>query len=454
MAEPSLADQSYGHFGQPVYDVQTKSWIFGRSAINSWRLEPLGNITRTIAATKNREEEESTLRKEVERRDTRYDRALNKEIRRVVRGNPELQAAEYLLNPLIRGSEAVIAAVAKHDPAVGDILALGSAIISDGQNRHNKTQLCALPGGEGREALRMVRLQADTYGWNEGSALLLVSSPTDEVGWWVGKGAPIQQISTPEMLSQEDQGSFFAVRLPGTTLFFRPRYRATPVPPAGVHLGCTISPSRVDVNLLLEILPRDWQGQRHADVTFNPWNQYRLAIVDQAGDWAVFRVKRADKRSQVYEFKMTYRGSLDGINEEPVTREQPSSVQQDGWARVLWVADKNTLLICTRRQFCLFSLLNEAPLPFADLLSKNQWFFDVRRCPGRPNWLFILTSTQVFWLEILPESDRVGHGTRSAGRILLSAHHFRDQSDISLQMNIENDLDGTTISGISQNSQN
>jgi RNA polymerase I-specific transcription initiation factor RRN6 len=427
MAE-SLSDQTYGHFGQPVYHVQTKSWIFGRSSINSPRLEPLGEISQTIAGTKLLQEEASTLRKEAERQDKRYDRALNQEIRRVARGHPELQAAEHLLGPLIRGSEAVIAAVARYDPAIGGLLAFGTAVVSDGQNRHNKTRICATPGGEGGEMLRLLRLENET--------------PTDEVGWWAGRGAPIQQICTPEILSYNDQGGFLAVRLPGTTLLFRPRYRATPVPPAGAYLGCTAPPSRVDANLVLEIAPRSWQGQQHSDVTFNPWDQRCLAIVDQTGNWTVLKLNREDTKSQAYNFKVACRGSLDGdgIDEKS---EIPFVACQDGWARCLWVADKTTILICTRRQFQLFSLSHGKKLPFPTFLSREQWFFDVRRCPGHAEWLFVLTSTQVFWIEILPESHRLGDATeKAAGKILLSAHHFRDSSDLSLQMSIEDDLRG------------
>jgi RNA polymerase I-specific transcription initiation factor RRN6 len=445
MAEPSLSDQSYGHFGQPVYDVHTKRWIFGRSSVDSWHYLPLGVITRTVAATKNfQDEETSTLRREVERQDKRYDRALNTEIRRIVQGNPEIQAAEDILNPLIRGSEAVIAALAQYDPAAGDILAFGTAAVSDGQNRHNKTRLLAIPGGEGGEMLRLVRLETEEYGWHGHEARLLVPSPSQEMGWWVGKGAPIQQISTPEILAHEDQGSFVAARLPGTTLLFRPRYRITHVPPAGVHFGCIISPSRVDVNLLLEIKPRDWQGQQHADVSFNPWNQHRLAIVDQAGNWAVFKLEREYKGSEVFIIKLAHRGSLEGFKEESQVWDQTSKAQQDGWARILWVADKNTLLVCTRRQLQLFSLSLKTTLLFSSFLPNNQWILDARRCPAAPTWVFILTSTQVLWLEILPESDRGVDLEAKAGRILLSAHHFRDSSDISLQMHVENDLDGMT----------
>lgn len=439
MVESTLADQSYGHFGTPVYDVQNKRWVFGRSMINSWHYRPLGGISRAVPGSRDAQEG----MKEVEKLDEASGRALTKEIRLVVQGNPEIQPAEDILNPLIRASEAVTAAVAKYDPAVGDILAFGTAAISDGQNRHYKTRLMAIPGGECGEMLRLVQLKTETYGWNEQEVRLKVPSPSEEIGYWIGRGAPIQQICTPEILSQEDAGGFLAVRLPGTTLLFRPRYRANPVPPAGMHPGCTIPPSRVDANLLLEISPSDWQGQQHADTTFNPWNQHRLAIVDQAGGWAIFKLQQKHKGSQAYVYKSDHHGSLEGFSDESKDEQPADTAQQDGWARILWVADKNTLLICTRRQFQLFSLSAETKLPFSTFLLKNQWILDVRRCPRVPTWLFVLTSTKVLWLEILPEIDRGNDITVAAGKILLSAHHFRDPSDISLQMSIENDLDGT-----------
>ncbi|TLD39732.1 RNA polymerase I-specific transcription initiation factor RRN6-like protein [Venturia nashicola] len=441
MVDSTLRDQSYGHFGTPVYDIQSKRWIFGRSAINSWYYRPLGDVKRTVAGTKDVGE----VRKEAEGLDKASGRALAKEIRLVVQGNPELQAAEDILNPLIRASEAVTAAVATYDPACGDILALGTAAISDGQNRHHKTWLLAIPGGGCGEMLRLVRLETAIYGWDEHEARLMVPSPSEEIGHWIGRGAPVQQICTPEMLSQEDAGRFFAVRLPGTTLLFRPRYRATPVPPAGVYPGCTIPPSRVDANFLLEVLPKDWQGQQHSDITFNPWNQQRLAIVDQAGDWAIFTLQQKHKSRQAYIHKLGHRGSLEGFLEDSKTREDISSAQQDGWARILWVADKNTLLVCTRRRFQLFSLSAETTLPFPTPVSHGQWILDVRRCPSVPTWVFILTSSQVLWLEILPEIDRGTDITVVTGKILLSAHHFRDSSDISLQMRIEHDLNVISI---------
>lgn len=257
MVESTLADQSYGHFGQPVYDVQNKRWIFGRRAIKSWHYRPLGKIKRTVTGTKEvQKEETSTRRENAERVGEKSGRALAKEIRLVVQGNPELQAAEDILGPLIRASEAVVAAVERYDSAVGDILAFGTAAVSDGQNRHYKTRLLAIPGGDCGEMLRLIRLETESYGWSGQEARLMVPSPSEGIGYWMGKGAPIQHICMPEILSQGDAGSFLAVRLSGTTMIFRPRYRATLVPPAGIHPGCTLPPSRVDANLLLEISPR------------------------------------------------------------------------------------------------------------------------------------------------------------------------------------------------------
>lgn len=439
MVDSTLQDQSYGHFGTPVYHVQQKSWIFGRSAVRSWHYRPLGDITRTVPGTKDVEDGGTKARG----LDAASGKALVEGIRRVVQGNPELQAAEDILDPLIRASEAVTAAIAEYDPAVGDILAFGTAAVGDGQSRRFKTRLVILPGGACGEVLRLIRLERETYGWDERETRLLIPSPSGETGWWVGKGAPIQQICTPEILSQEDAGSFLAVRLSGTTLIFRPRYRASLVPPAGTYPGCTIPPSRVEANLLLEILPLDWEGQQHADVTFNPWNQHYSATVDLAGNWAIFKLQQKLRGSQSYTHELAYRGSLEGFFEDSKTREDAPAAQQDGWARILWVADKNTLLVCTRRRFQLFSLSLETTLPSFTLLPDDQWILDVRRCPAAPTWVFVLTSIQVFWLEILPEIDRGTDITTTTGKILLSAHHFQDPSNVSLQMSIENDLEGT-----------
>ncbi|QDS72636.1 hypothetical protein FKW77_002345 [Venturia effusa] len=425
MVKTTLADQSYGHFGTPVYDVQR-------------------DVRRTISGTKNVEEEEKSTETEVNE-SMIEESGLTKEIRSLVKEYPELQVAEDILYPLLHASEAVTAAIARYDPAAGDILAFGTAAVSDGQNRHYKTKLLAIPGGECGQMLRLIRLKVETYGWDEHESRLMVPLPTKEIGWWIGKGAPILQICTPEILSQEDTGSFLAVRLPGTTLIFRPRYRSSPVPPAGIHLGCMIPPSRVDANLSLEITRRDWEGQQHADVTFDPWNQRRMAIVDQAGDWAILKLQREHEGKQTFVYKLGHRGSLDGLSERSETRKCAPIAQQDGWARILWVADKNTLLVCTRRRFQLFSLSAETALPFTSFLSKNQWILDVKRCSAMPTWLFVLTSTQILWLEILPELDRGSDITTTTGKILLSAHHFRDPSDISLQMSLENQLDVISV---------
>lgn len=393
-------------------------------------------------------EEASTLLKERKRRNKRYDRALTEDIRLVVHGNPELDPAEDLLCPLIQESEAVISMMERYDPAVGDVFTFGTAVASHGQSRHNKTRLMAIPGGECGEALRLIRLDTETYGWPEHDSRLLVPSPTDEVGWWVGKGAPIQHICSPEMLLQADKGSFLAVRLPGTLLIFRPHYRATPVPPAGMHPGCTIPPSRVDANLVLEISPRDWQAKQHADVAFNPWNQYGLAIVDQAGDWAIFELPKEHRGSQMYKPKLLHRGSLEGFPEISKVTGQTTALQPDGWARILWLGDKNTLLLCTRRTLQLLSISQKTNLAVPTFFPKNQWILDVRRCPTTPTWVFVLTLSQVLWLEILPEIDRGGDTAAKASRVLLSTHHFRDPGDVSLQMNIENESDGIFIPAI------
>ncbi|EAW22981.1 uncharacterized protein NFIA_016770 [Aspergillus fischeri NRRL 181] len=116
---------------------------------------------------------------------------------------------------------------------------------------------------------------------------------------WSAGGAPVRQICFARTV--EEKPTWAAARFPHSTIVFRPLYRRKPV---SVHIyqdGDPVVPShtqssRLDANPLIEISHSQTGGYGHADVTFNPWYQKQLAIVDERGNWSVWEMVGRHRR--------------------------------------------------------------------------------------------------------------------------------------------------------------
>ncbi|RHZ66202.1 uncharacterized protein CDV56_105536 [Aspergillus thermomutatus] len=248
-----------------------------------------------------------------------------------------------------------------------------------------------------------------------------------ETEWteWSAGGAPVRQICFARTV--EEKPTWAAARFPQSTIVFRPLYRRKPVP---VHIyqdGDRVVPShtqssRLDANPLIEISNSQTGGYAHADVTFNPWYQKQLAIVDERGNWSVWEMSGS--------LPWLDPGHAQDINGSP---------RHDGWAVIEWVGDVNSFIVSDRRCPILYRIEGNDILPFAielELKRKSEWILDVKRSACNVSQVFILTTSRMFWIDV--SSVLVGDSQKVASRPsllpLLSWRHFRDSEDTTLRL--------------------
>jgi RNA polymerase I-specific transcription initiation factor RRN6 len=446
MVDDSMLDLKYGHFGPSAYDIEKRSWNFGRHIGDVHEIYLAGNFRPFLKATRPFDARES-VRDEAEQQQQRYTRQLEFGVSNLVRTHPELAPARPLLSTLHRVSEAVSTTTAGYDPANGHVIAYGYVFADGYENRKKRVHLLAVPGGRNGEALRLVRLRKQPYGWQPGGETLDLPSPVDEVGWWMGKGAPIQQICFAEPLREHDRTSLLAVRLSGCIVILNPRYHIGLVPPAGVSVDCIYPPSRVGADILFEITPSCAHGGIHVDVSFNPWNHKEIAVIDHDGKWTVFRIDRLNKRSKFRVPTLIRTGHIKDQVFANVPRDllTEDAFRDDGWARILWAGNSSSIIICTRLRIASFNfkseIASELLLPSTKGLP-NGCHLDLVRCPNRPHWVFLLTTEHILWVDVSELDDDLMDKRYNRARVILCTRHFRSPSDITLSMQVVDDLQG------------
>ncbi|KAH1621478.1 hypothetical protein KXX21_007816 [Aspergillus fumigatus] len=206
---------------------------------------------------------------------------------------------------------------------------------------------------------------------------------------WSAGGAPVRQICFARTV--EEKPTWAAARFPHSTIVFRPLYRRKPV---SMHIYQDGDPvvssqkrsSRLDANPLIEISHSQTGGYGHADVTFNPWYQKQLAIVDERGNWSVWEMSGSLPWPDL--------GHAQNISRSP---------RHDGWAVIEWVGDVNSFIVSDRRCPILYRTEGNETLPFAielELKRKSEWVLDVKRSACNVSQVFILTTSRIFWLDV------------------------------------------------------
>jgi RNA polymerase I-specific transcription initiation factor RRN6 len=156
-------------------------------------------------------------------------------------------------------------------------------------------------------------------------------------------------------------------------------------------------------------------------------------VVDQDQVWSVWDIDRR-RRSEEYKMSCVVQGQI-------APPDETDSRGEDGWARILWVGDVNTILVCNRRQLSLIGIPGGSfeYLPCPAVISKrsSDWILDVSRHPTNRGQFFVLTSTELFLMSV-NTSDEAGDAAAGpvGAQILLSWRHYRSTEDFTLSMTV------------------
>ncbi|KAH6614292.1 RNA polymerase I-specific transcription initiation factor RRN6-like protein [Boeremia exigua] len=423
MADSSLHDLNYGRPGLRTYDLDDREWNSPRyrtsnalKQVSQWQLSipaattclPTGVLTNTTKA--------------------------RKDVRRLTQNHLQLAPAAKELPEINAVSEAVISAASTYDPNVGDLLSFGTVYL---KKWVRPRRIAAAPTGPSGSILRLVPLDQQRQGW-EGDKSVWLTGPSFRIvdsGYWNEEATPIQQIC----FGHADSGnSFLAVRLLSKTVLFRPLYhrgrRAAPLSPY-----YDLPPSLLSARPILSILPEQTGGAPHADVSFNPDYQFQFGIVDQHYQWSLWQIERRAKREE-YSVSRMVRGDI--------MPEHNDTDDGDGWARIFWAGDSNTLIVCNRRHLSVVGVKGETfeylQAPIIIPQRSTDWILEIRRHPQHQDCFFVLTSTRLFLIAVTTTSAAIDSTVGEAGAsILLSRRHYRGGEDITLQASVQT-LEATT----------
>ena len=315
-----------------------------------------------------------------------------------------------------------------YDPTVGNRLSFGSVFLE--RSGTTPKRIAALPAGESYNVLRLVVMRQEKHGWGNDKTVWL-SGPSfknADSGYWNEGAAPIQQVCFAQT---EGGSSFLAVRLPVKTVVFSPIYhRGRRAAKQSPHYD--LPPSLIDAHPITTIGIEQTGGEAHSDVTFNPDYQFQLGIVDQQSAWSIWDIDRKPRGQ--YAVTCMVRGAI-------TPSEETENLGEDGWARILWAGDINTVLVCNRRHLSIISIKGPSfvYLPSPDLvpIRSSEWILDVQRHPKYNNRFFVLTSTHVLVLAVTTSSAAMDMTTGEAGATtLLSRRHYQGDEDFTLQLSV------------------
>ena len=411
MADQAANSLTYGQFGQALYDDEHEQWGFERypGHASSWQI--LGESNVAIPSTST----QGTAFRERDRKEAPSVRH-GKQVKALVRVNPEFQPVSEILPELARVSEALEDAVARYDPAKGNLIAFGN--IPD-EASMKSVAVVAFPSGPAGGNLRVVQVQYQRRGWDDSrDAWLEVPTIYGEEASWRGPGAPIQALTFTQPIERGD--TFLAVRMITQTLVFRLTLKKQS------GRGFT----RLDINLLCDLNINQTGGIPHADIALNPWRTRHFAVIDQNSSWSLWELGIGNTGGA----QQTCRGKLseDATSAAPV---------DDGWGRIIWVQEYSILAICNRRKLKLLGVANREPLGIQeiDFGTENAvgWVLDVSVLQSRPNHFCVVTSTHVLLYRVGPAKKEA----ISAKRVT-KFQHFRHAEDISLRLHVVSDGDG------------
>ena len=438
MTEIRTKDLTYGHFGEPTYDTESQQWHFPRQVSTNGHIQPLGS-TQSITSDSTHVDVKDDL--------SRFSKI--KGLDRAAAAYPEVQPAFDAIIGHVQGSAAGDRVPLSYDVSKSDLLAFGTASYAKASRHTARVPIVAFPGGSASELVTLVTLQNEQLRWEQTSPLSInrLTAAGGIQGFWIGFGNPVQQIVSAVSVDGDSSG-LFAVRHHKAVSILQPRLydnvRFDRMKPCDEHL---LPPSRLLPHEVATIGGNDADAVPFSDVTFNPWFPEQIATLDQTGVWHVWDVELNSKAKGLWSLNNVDTGSL------PSTHPNSDSVQEtdDCWGRVLWVKDLRTLLLAQRRQLSLVRIggkINTDGIPGLGLTYSTDWILDVKRSPANPAHVFIVTSTRLIWLAVLPvDGMAYDDGGRVDITVLLSWVHYRNPQDLSLGLETcQNEQDGRATS--------
>jgi RNA polymerase I-specific transcription initiation factor RRN6 len=411
MADQDWNGLPYGHFGNAFYQSEEQTWQFERVPDQPRILEP---IEGSEVAVPSQISPPSVLTKTAPNPARPAHIIRDKQIAELVNLVPALQPAASLLRPLLSASEAIEDATRHHDPVKGQLLSFGRVF---DESIRRSTQLVAFAAGSTGSDVRVAQVQLQKQGWDDSKDVWLeVPVVIGEETTWRSEGSPVQQICFAQPL--ESGENLLAVRTNSRVFIFKPTLQEA-------------GPVRLQLRLLFERSSSQNEGVPLADAAFNPWFPRQFAMVDQQAQW------------RVWEFRSRQSPDATCIcSSSPDEETSAKTNLDDGWARLLWVCNPNTVVVAKRRSVALYDVnsgaakLQDVDVKVSDVSS---WVVDIATAPTDPSNLLVLTTTHLYLFHVEERDGEVG------ASLSMRIRHFRSPEDITLRLTLFRDEDALAV---------
>lgn len=334
----------------------------------------------------------------------------------------------------------------------------GAADINHTSSSGSKIALIvAIPCGEAGHILKLVKPRPEKLGWESqnGIRLSLMGAKNSDQGHWFGTGGTILQIAS---VDNGELSTWFAVRQAAMTTILRPVFRKAPksfVPPAG-H-SATFPSSCLDANPVATLTCQQSGSEEHVDVTFNPWYARQFAIVDRTGQWSNWDIEGRQKKRSAFEIvpgKMAH--IYDDFGEDLTISAYKLPGDVGDWHRILWAGSVSTMIVANRRHIAVFDTKSKPtrlPSYSFNIALLKDWILDIKRSTVDPGHLFVLTTTRIFWLKVVPVGED-GLNMESGIKVILSHRHYRTSTDETMKLTMSKDENGMDLTVFVSSSEN
>jgi RNA polymerase I-specific transcription initiation factor RRN6 len=402
MADRFEPELPYGHFGLAEYDTHASEWRFTRSRPSQ---SPLRLLCVAQAPDKDPEDPSKATFGIVKKsaRSLRYAQ----QIADLCNSLPGIHLPVELLPRYLALSESVQDASTYASANRGDLIAF-SSLYSYISKR--SVPVAVVAAGDNGNALRIIRTRMRRYHWEAPKESWLdMPALQGKETMWSSDAAPIQGLCISQ--SNERGRKTVLVRYLTSVYILKPEFSLSYGAGASLRLSTA---SSFHAHLM--------QWDSFADAAFNPWHSSQVGVINAEGLWGVIEVNNGVSKI---------------ICRDPRYDESQSTAaaSRDGWARIAWIANVETLLVCTRSEILLFRvgeetgvLVQDVPL---DMLASSPWIFDVRIFQERPAWFCVLTSTHL----VLFQVSRSTLNPLPA-KLKAKVRHFRNFEDLSLTMTL------------------
>ena len=421
MTATVVDDASYGQVGTGRYDPETKDWFFQRKPdAGQYLVEVQGSVKTIAPASRLRGPTGSEV-------PTNASRKANP----ILHNYPELVPSTSLLPELAGISESVSRHTAAHEPLQSSLIALGRASRSRNvvPNDDGDLDVLAFAGGPVGECVYVLSLHQALQGSHERGASMNIDVPKS-LCWRTSRTAVLQLCFSG---TNEQRGSHLAVRsLQGTTVLVLRAQALRPVHELG-RPASSGSGIRIGISHVLSCNIPQTGGAHHVDVCFNPWNEHQLAILDTDGKWSVWSLNGCCKTfGDPTGFSLVSRSMNSGDLE--------GTTVPDGWGRLSWAGDADTLLTARRTSMNLSNI--RAPeqsrrIQGVRTSADSNWILDLQFLFQDRNSIVVLTSHHLLLARLRESISSHPHSSQDVrAEVLYSVLHHRDASDPTLQLQL------------------